>query len=42
MVDKINKGMAVGTTKEDGHGIGMEQILSTVEEMKCKMEVKSK
>jgi signal transduction histidine kinase len=42
MVEKINNGMTVGTTKEDGHGIGMEQILNTVEEMKCKMEVKSK
>jgi hypothetical protein len=42
MVEKINRVEAVGTTKEHGHGIGMEQILSTVKAMKGKIEVKSK
>ncbi|MDR2617027.1 MAG: HAMP domain-containing histidine kinase [Endomicrobium sp.] len=42
MVEKINRGMAVGTTKENGNGIGMEQILGTVKELEGKMEVKSK
>jgi signal transduction histidine kinase len=42
MVEKINRGEAVGTTREKGHGIGMEQIMKVVGEMKGKMEVKSK
>jgi two-component sensor histidine kinase len=42
MVEKINRGEAVGTTKENGHGIGMEQILKTVRELEGKLEVKSK
>jgi anti-sigma regulatory factor (Ser/Thr protein kinase) len=42
MVEKINEGKAIGTTKEKGHGIGMEQIIRIVKEMRGKMEVKSK
>jgi hypothetical protein len=42
MVEKINRGEAVRSTKEEGHGIGMEQIIKTIREMKGKMEVKSK
>ncbi|MDR2066662.1 MAG: GHKL domain-containing protein, partial [Endomicrobium sp.] len=42
MVEKINKGEAVGTTKEDGNGIGMEQILGTIKELKGELVVKSK
>jgi archaellum component FlaF (FlaF/FlaG flagellin family) len=41
MIEKLNRGEAVGTTKEYGHGIGMEQILKTIKDMKGKMEVKS-
>ncbi|MDR2066470.1 MAG: GHKL domain-containing protein, partial [Endomicrobium sp.] len=42
MVEKINKGESVGTTKEDGNGIGMEQILGTIKELKGELVVKSK
>jgi hypothetical protein len=41
-VEKINMGEAVGTSKEMGHGIGMEQILKVVKELEGKMDVESK
>ena len=41
-VEKINRGEAVGTSKEMGNGIGMEEILRVVKELKGKMEVGSK
>ncbi|MDR1417938.1 MAG: PAS domain-containing sensor histidine kinase [Endomicrobium sp.] len=39
MVEKLNNGEAVGSTREKGHGIGMEQIITTIKEMNGKMEV---
>jgi archaellum component FlaF (FlaF/FlaG flagellin family) len=41
MAEKLNKGEEVGTTKEKGHGIGMQQIIKTIKEMEGQMEVKS-
>jgi signal transduction histidine kinase len=42
MSEKIKKGEEVGTTKKEGHGIGMQQIMDTVKEMKGKLKIKSK
>jgi hypothetical protein len=41
MVDNILNDIHVGSTKEAGHGIGMEQIKSTLKLMNAKMDIKS-
>ena len=41
MVDKILKGNAVGTTKSDGHGIGMSQILGVISRYEGKIAIES-
>jgi two-component sensor histidine kinase len=42
MVGKINRGEVVESTKEKGHGIGMEQVIKTVKKMEGQLEVRSK
>jgi hypothetical protein len=41
MVDNIVNDIHVGSTKEAGHGIGMQQIKSTLKLMKARMQIKS-
>jgi sensor histidine kinase regulating citrate/malate metabolism len=41
MVDKIMKGEEIGTTKKEGHGIGTQQIMSTVKAMEGRGEIKA-
>ncbi|MDR2399347.1 MAG: hypothetical protein LBD61_02785, partial [Endomicrobium sp.] len=43
MVEKLMKWEEeLGTTKEDGHGIGMQQIMGTIKRMKGKLRVEAK
>jgi PAS domain S-box-containing protein len=42
MADKMMIGEEIGTTKEDGHGIGTQQIMGAMKEMKGKIEINSK
>ncbi|MDR2437697.1 MAG: hypothetical protein LBD17_06535 [Endomicrobium sp.] len=42
MADKLMKGEEIGTTKKEEHGIGTQQIMSTIKAMKGKIEIKSK
>jgi anti-sigma regulatory factor (Ser/Thr protein kinase) len=42
MVEKIERGEEVGTTKKEGHGIGMGQIKGTIKGMKGKIEIESR
>jgi signal transduction histidine kinase len=42
VVEKIMNGVEIETTKKDGHGIGIQQIMSTVKEMNGQVEIKSK
>jgi signal transduction histidine kinase len=42
MAEKIERGEEVGTTKKEGHGIGMGQVMGVVREMKGKIKVESR
>jgi two-component sensor histidine kinase/PAS domain-containing protein len=42
VVERIMNDEKIGTTKEEGHGIGMQQIMSTIRAMKGKIKVESK
>ena len=42
IVDSILSGVNVETTKETGHGIGLQQIKKTIEQMNGKMQIESK
>ncbi|MDR1245080.1 MAG: HAMP domain-containing histidine kinase [Endomicrobium sp.] len=42
VAEKIERGEEVGTTKKEGHGIGMGQVMGVVREMKGKMKVESR
>jgi sensor histidine kinase regulating citrate/malate metabolism len=42
MAEKLVKGLEVGTTKEDGHGIGTQQIMSTIKDMNGRVKIESK
>ena len=42
MAEKIKRGEEVGTTKKEGYGIGMEQIMGTIKVMKGKIEIETK
>jgi signal transduction histidine kinase len=42
MVAKLGKGEKIGTTKEDGHGIGMQQVMNTIKAMNGKIKIESK
>ncbi|MDR2395436.1 MAG: GHKL domain-containing protein [Endomicrobium sp.] len=42
MIDKIMEDKEIGTTKKEGHGIGMGQIKSVLSEIKGEMRIKSK
>ncbi|MDR2645212.1 MAG: HAMP domain-containing histidine kinase, partial [Endomicrobium sp.] len=42
MAEKIERGEEVGTTKKEGYGIGMGQVMGVVREMKGKMKVESR
>lgn len=39
IVDKINNGAVIQTTKNKGHGLGMKQIIKTVNDMNGRLEV---
>jgi signal transduction histidine kinase len=41
MIDNILNDIHVGSTKEAGHGIGMEQIKATLKDMKAQWQIKS-
>ncbi|MDR2251413.1 MAG: HAMP domain-containing histidine kinase [Endomicrobium sp.] len=42
MAEKLERGEEIGTTKEGGHGIGMQQIIGTVKEMRGKIKIESR
>ena len=42
MIEKLMKGEKVGTTKEYGHGIGTQQIISTIKAMNGLLKIESK
>ncbi|MDR1244987.1 MAG: HAMP domain-containing histidine kinase, partial [Endomicrobium sp.] len=42
MAEKIERGEEIGTTKKEGYGIGMGQVMGVVREMKGKMKVESR
>jgi sensor histidine kinase regulating citrate/malate metabolism len=42
MAQKIEKGEEVGTTKKEGHGIGMQQVMVTIKAMVGKLKIESK
>jgi signal transduction histidine kinase len=42
MAEKIKRGEEVGTTKKEGYGIGMGQIMGTIKAMRGKIEIEAK
>ncbi|MDR2251705.1 MAG: HAMP domain-containing histidine kinase [Endomicrobium sp.] len=42
MAEKLERGEEIETTKKGGHGIGMQQIIGTVKEMRGKIKIESK
>jgi signal transduction histidine kinase len=42
MAEKIMRGEEIGTTKKDGYGIGMGQIMGTVKAMRGKVDIETK
>jgi signal transduction histidine kinase len=42
MLEKIMRGEEIGTTKEEGHGIGMQQILGTIKALNGELKIESR
>ncbi|MDR0398681.1 MAG: HAMP domain-containing histidine kinase, partial [Endomicrobium sp.] len=42
MAEKIKRGEEVGTTKKEGYGIGMGQVMGVIREMRGKVEIETK
>ena len=42
MAEKLMKGEEIGTTKKEGHGIGTQQIISTIKAMNGQLKIESK
>ncbi|MDR1942930.1 MAG: ATP-binding protein [Endomicrobium sp.] len=42
MVEKLERGEEVGTTKKGGYGIGMEQVRGVIKEMRGKIKIESR
>jgi signal transduction histidine kinase len=42
MAEKIKRGEEVGTTKKEGYGIGMQQVMGVIREMRGKVEIETK
>ncbi|MDR1104004.1 MAG: ATP-binding protein [Endomicrobium sp.] len=42
MVEKLERGEEVGTTKKEGNGIGMQQIRGVIKEMRWKIKIESR
>jgi signal transduction histidine kinase len=41
MIEKLIAGEKIGTTKNEGHGIGLQQIRGAIKSMNGKIEIKS-
>jgi signal transduction histidine kinase len=42
MVEKIERWEDIGTTKKEGHGIGMQQIMGTIKAMRGKVDIETR
>jgi PAS domain S-box-containing protein len=42
MIEKLVKGEEIGTTKQEGHGVGTQQIISTIKAMNGQLSIKSR